>query len=130
MELFVYKSAKIISNVLKSLYQNEYFILDNQQFSDMLSSLPPLLDDEEDVVPYEVESSFTNIANRDTMEYIIEQIYTDKNLKSTCSKLVLKRLLIKLATECIYTFSDKFYKLTDGCTMYCTKKHTSQIMES
>ena len=70
MGLYVYKSAKIISNVLKSLYQNEYFILDNQQFSDMLSSLPPLLDDEEDV-PYEVESSFTNIANRDTMEYII-----------------------------------------------------------
>ena len=129
MGLYVYKSAKIISNVLKSLYQNEYFILDNQQFSDMLSSLPLLLDDEEDV-PYEVESSFTNIANRDTMEYIIEQIYTDKNLKSACSKLVLKRLLIKLATECIYTFSDKFCKLIDGCTMYCTKKHSSQIMES
>ena len=31
------------------MYQNEYSILDTQQFPDMLSNLPALIDDEEDV---------------------------------------------------------------------------------
>ena len=40
----------------------------------MLSNLPPLLDDEEDVF-YDVESLFTNIPIKDTTEYIIEHIH-------------------------------------------------------
>ena len=43
----------------------------------MLSNLPPLLNDEEDVFDCE-ESLFTNIPIRDTIEYIIKQIYTHK----------------------------------------------------
>ena len=57
----------------------------------MLLNLPPLLNDEEDF-SY-VESLFTNIPIKDTTEYIIEQIYTHKKLKSICSKLIFKRLL-------------------------------------
>ena len=41
----------------------------------MLSNLPPLLYDEEDVT-FDVESLFTNIPIKDTVEYIVEQIYT------------------------------------------------------
>ena len=82
----------------------------------MLSNLPPLLEDEEDV-SYDVESLFTNIPIKETIDYIIEQIYTYKKLKPICSKLIFKRLLLKLATECTYTFNHKFYKQIDGCTM-------------
>ena len=57
----------------------------------MLLNLPPLLNDEEGF-SY-VESLFTNIPIKDTTEYIIEQIYTHKKLKSICSKLIFKRLL-------------------------------------
>ena len=82
----------------------------------MLSNLPPLIEDEEDV-SYDVESLFTNIPIKETIDYIIEQIYTYKKLKPICSKLIFKRLLLKLATECTYTFNHKFYKQIDGCTM-------------
>ena len=34
-----------------------------------------------------------------------------------CAKLIFKRLLLKLATECTYTFSHKFYKQIDDWTM-------------
>ena len=74
---FTYKAAKLISNYLKSLRLNEYSISDTQQFPNMLSNLPPLLNDEEDVFDCE-ESLFTNIPIRDTIEYIIKQIYTHK----------------------------------------------------
>ena len=113
---FTYKATKVISSYLKPLCQNEYSISDTQQFPNMLSNLPPFLEDKEDV-SYDVESLFTNIPIKDTIDYIIEQIYTYKKLKPICSKLYFKRLLLKLATECTYTFNHKFYKQIDGCTM-------------
>ena len=113
---FTYKAAKVISNYLKPLRQNEYSISDTQQFPDMLSNLPPLSEDEEDV-SYDVEFLFTNIPIKETIDYIIEQIYTHKKLKPLCRKLIFKRLLLKLATECTYTFNHKFYKQINGCTM-------------
>ena len=66
---------------------------------------------------YDVESLFTNIPIKKTLDYIIEQIYTHKKLKPICSKLIFKGLLLKLATECTYTFNHTFYKQIDGCTM-------------
>ena len=38
----------------------------------MLSSIPPLQDDEEDI--YDVESLFTNILIQEIMNYTIEQV--------------------------------------------------------
>ena len=61
----------------------------------MLSSIPPLQDDEEDV-SYDVESLFTNIPIQETINYIIEPIYYQKKLTPTCSKLIFRRLLINL----------------------------------
>ena len=82
----------------------------------MLSSLPPLKDDEEDV-SYDVESLFTNIPIEETINYIIEQIYVRKKLMPICSKLIFRRLLIKLATECTFKFNSRFLKQVDGCTV-------------
>ena len=82
----------------------------------MLSNLPPLPDDEEDV-SYDVESLFTNIPIKDTIEYITEQIHAHKKLKLICSKLIFKRLSLRLATEFTYTFNHKFFKQNDGCTL-------------
>ena len=82
----------------------------------MLSNFPALLNDEDDL-SYNVEFLFTNIPIKDTIEYIIEQIYTHKKLKHFCSKLIFKSLLLKLATECTYTFNHTFCKQIDGCTM-------------
>ena len=31
--------------------------------------------------------------------------------------MIFKRLLVKLSTDCIFTFNDKFYKQIQGCTM-------------
>jgi len=65
----------------------------------MLSSIPPLQDDEE------------------TIDYIIKEIYDHKKLEPICSKLIFRRLLMKLATECTFTINGKFCKQVDGCTM-------------
>ena len=35
---------------------------------------------------------------------------------SICSKLIFRRLLIKLATECTFKFNSRFFKQVEGCT--------------
>ena len=44
------------------------------------------------------------------VEYIIEQIYVHKKLTPICSKLIFRRMLIKLATKCTFTFIGRFFK--------------------
>ena len=81
----------------------------------MIKNLPPLPQDE--YVSYDVESLFTNVPLQETINYIIDEIYVNKKLKPLCSKLIFKRLLTKLTTECTFTFNNKFYRQTDGCAM-------------
>ena len=74
----------------------------------MLSSIPPLLDYEEDV-SYDVESLFISIPIEETISYIIDQIYVHKNLTAICLRLIFRRLLIKLATESTFKFNSRFF---------------------
>ena len=46
---FTYNAAKVILDYLRPLRKNEYSINDTQKSPSMLSSIPPLQDDEEDV---------------------------------------------------------------------------------
>ena len=113
---FTYKAAKVISDYLRPLCKNEYPIKDTQKNPSMLSSISPLQDDEEDI-SYDIESLLTNILIEQTINYIIEQIYVHKRLTPICSKLILRRLLIKLAPECTFKFNSRFLK-TSGWLHY------------
>ena len=58
---------------------------------------PPLENQEKDV-SYDVESLFTNIPVKETVNYILDQIYVHKKLPQICYyRLIFKRLLMKLA---------------------------------
>ena len=75
----------------------------------MIKELPPLKEDEEDI-SYDIESLFTNIPINATIDYILDQVYDQRKLKSICSKLILKWLLIKLPTEVTFTFNSKHFQ--------------------
>ena len=111
-----YDAAKVISEYLKPLAFNEYRINDCLKFPDMIKALPPLRKNEE-YVSYDVESLFTNIPLKETIDYIIHKIYNEKLLKPICKKLIFKRLLYKLTTDCKIQFNQSFYKQIDGCAM-------------
>ena len=64
-ETFKYNVAKVISDYLRPLCKNEYSINDIQKFPSMLSAIPRLQDDEEDV-SHDVESLFTNFLTQET----------------------------------------------------------------
>ena len=69
--------------------------------SELLVNEPPLKENEE-YVSYDVESLFTNVPVRETIEYIIDQIYNKEKLKTIATKLIFRRLLLKLAIENIF----------------------------
>ena len=79
-------------------------------------ALPPLQKNEE-YVSYDVDSLFTNIPLKETIDYIIHKIYIEKFLKPICKKLIFKRLLYKLTTDSTIQFNQRFYKQIDGCAM-------------
>ena len=49
------------------------------------------------------------------IEHIISGIYVGNKLPKLCSKLISKRLLLKLKTT--FMLNLKFYKQVDGCSM-------------
>ena len=67
---FTYNCSKVTAEYLKSLCQNEYSIKDTQSFPEMLRDLPQLNNDEENV-SYDVDSLFTNIPLKETIDYIL-----------------------------------------------------------
>ena len=78
-----YDVAKVIGEYLKPLSLNEYKINDCLKFPDMIRVLPPLQKNEE-YVSYDVDSLFTNILLKQTIDYIIHKIYNKKFLKPIC----------------------------------------------
>ena len=79
----------------------------------------PLLPDEE-YVSCDVESLFTNVPVHETIDHILQEIYIKKNPQKTpkiCSKLIMKRLLLKLTTENTFMLNSNLYKQIDGCSM-------------
>ena len=114
---YTYNTAQVISDYLKPLCSNNPNIIRNtQDFSTMIKNQSPLTDNEE-YVSYDVESLFTNIPILETIDYILEEIYDKNKLQPICSKLIFKRLLLKLTTESTFIFNGNYYKQTDGCTM-------------
>ena len=79
--------------VTKPIYENNSFIIRNtQDFAKLIREQPPLKKNEE-YVSYDVESLFTSVP--------IHEIYIYNKLSHICSKLIFKRLLLKLSTESI-----------------------------
>ena len=64
-----------------------------------------------------MKSLFTNVPIQETIDYILDEMYIKNKLPKICSKLIFKRLLLKLTIENTFMFTSEFYKQTDGCTM-------------
>ena len=54
----------------------------------------------------------------DTIEYILDEIYINKRLKPICrSRLIMKRLLKRLTSDCLFSINKRLIKQQDGCSM-------------
>ena len=114
---YTYNGAQLIADYLKSLCRdNDYMIMNTQEFPKLLQQQDPLLSNEE-YVSYDVKSLFTNVPIQETIDYILDEIYVKNKLPKKCSTLILERLLSNLKTENTFMFTSSFYKQIDGCKM-------------
>ena len=67
----------------------------------------PIFEDEEDV-SFDVESLFTNISMKDTIDFIREEINVHKKLKPICKTSIFKKLLCKHTTKCTVVLQENF----------------------
>ena len=88
----------------------------------------PLLEEDEEDVSYDAKSLFTNIPAKETICYIIDQIYVQKTLTTICMKLTSKRLLFRLAIECKFIFPNSFYQQAgDMLMIYLTDENLTRM---
>ena len=121
--MMTYNAAKVISGYLRPLCKNKYTINDTCSFADMIKLLPPLPDDEK-YISFGVVLLFTKTPWDETIDYIIESIYTYKKLPQIYSKFIFHRLLEKVTKNCTFQLCFKFFKqgvrwLHDGKTFVC-----------
>ena len=106
---YIYDVSKVIAKFLKPLARNEFTISDTLAFPELLKNIENS-DDYEDV-SYDVESLFTSIPIKETIDYIIHKIYTKNVIEPMCKKSICKKLLIKLTKECNFLVSNRLIKL-------------------
>ena len=101
---------------MQPLCANKYNIKDTLHFVNDIKECQ--LNFNEQDVSYDAVSLFTSIPVQDTIKYICDEIYRKKSIALFHQKeLIFKNLLIKLATNCIFSFNKTLYKQVDGCTM-------------
>ena len=115
-DTYTYNTAKIVSDYLQPLAHNDYVIKDTPTFAEIIKN--DVLDPNEEYVSYDVESLFTGIPVKETIDYIITQIHDNKAIEPKCkSKLIFRRVLEKLTQNCVFSVNNKPVKQVHGCPM-------------
>ena len=112
---YIYDALKVVAQFLKPLARNEFTISDTLAFPELLKNIEN--SDDHEYVSYDVESLFTSIPVKETIDYIIHKIYTQNVIEPVCKKSVFKKLLIKLTKECTFSVNNGLIKQIDGCHM-------------
>ena len=68
-------------------------------------------------VSFDVESLFTNVPLKKTMDIILKRIFNDKLISTNLKKRSLKKLILDACTKTSFIFNNKFYEQRDGVSM-------------
>ena len=110
-----YHASKVVANYVRPLTSNKFVIKDCLLFPDILKST--VLENDEEIVSYDVESLFTNIPIKETIDYICDEIYRNNVIEPICKKSIFRKLLYKLSSQCVFSVNNQLIKQIDGCPM-------------
>ena len=68
-------------------------------------------------VSFDVESLFTNVPLKKTIDIILKRIFNDKLISTNLKKRSLKKLILDACTKTSFIFNNKFYEQRDGVSM-------------
>ena len=76
---YIYNASKVVAKYLKTLAKNQFTIIDTLSLPS--SSKSAVNYDEYEDVFYDVESLFTSVSVKETVEYILHKRYVEKLIK-------------------------------------------------
>ena len=112
-----YKLAKYMVEILSYLVEdNSYMLVDTFDFVNKISKLDVNVDKQ--MVSFDVESLFTNIPVNETIEIILQRVFTDNiEFFHDLNKDQLKKLLEICTSRSHFQFNGQFYDQIDGVSM-------------
>ena len=113
-----YLVGKYLAQLLYPLTNNEFTLKDFleavNRIHDILSSL---FVNEYKYVSFDVESLFTNVLIKKTMDVILTRIYNVHIISTNHEKRSLKKSILDRCTKIAFSFSNIIYKQIDGVSM-------------
>ena len=112
-----YKLAKYLVEILKHLVaDNNHILTDTFDFVNKVSSINP--EHDPFMISFDVESLFTNIPTTETIEMILDLVYTKGvELFHDLARDELNKLLVICTQESHFQFNGQFYDQIDGVAM-------------
>ena len=68
-------------------------------------------------ISFDVESLFTNVPIKRTVDIILKRIYEDKLVSTNLKKHTSKKLILDTCTKTAFSFNNKLYQQKDGVSM-------------
>ena len=115
LNTFNRKLSKFLIQFLIPLTTNIYTVPSTYEFCSEIKSFsyhnPPIM------ASFDVESLFTNIPVKETINIIINELFTDSNQYNGFSRTQFRKLLNLACTENIFIFDNNLYQQIDGVAM-------------
>ena len=113
-----YNVGKFLAGLLNPLTLNQYSLRDSFDAADAIKSIPPeLFSQGYKFVPFDVESLFTNVPLRRTINVVLDRIYNKKLIETSFQKHTLKKLILDSCTKTIFSCNGTLYEQLDGVSM-------------
>ncbi len=116
VKTYNYNLAKWWNEILTPVVDTTHMLKDTYDFVNKVSTLDPNVSCYQ--VSFDVESLFTNVPTAETIDIILDMVYTvDVKLFHNLTRNELKKLFIICTQESHFQFNGKFYDQIDGVAM-------------
>ena len=110
--------GKYLASLLNSLTINESSLKDSFDAANRIKGIPQkLFENGYEYISCDVESLFTNVPIKRTVDTILKRIYEDKLVSKNLKKHTLKKLILDTCTKTAFSFNNKLYQQKDGVSM-------------
>ena len=110
-----FKLAKFLVPILAPFTENEFTVKNSYQFADDMKKMT--LDNSMIMASFDVESLFTNIPVRETINICLDLVFNAKESVTNISKALFKSILETAVLNSFFLFNGDLYKQTDGVGM-------------
>ena len=112
-----YNLAKYLDQLIKPQIPNTYLLWSADDFIERLKQFS--ISSHSTVVSFDEVSLFTNASPAETIELIINRLYSEDNPNSMPVTADIFRKLMFLTTQGLFMYKNKLYKQIDGVTLGC-----------